>query len=137
MSSILNDTKEPFGLTPDDTSFDVDIKMFINSAINILIQLGVREKPFMVIDETALWSDLYSYFDKLPMIQSYVYYKVKLAFDPPANSVAVEALKVEIKETEWRIIEQVERTGDVDQTEQIIREVQTEPEQIDDGGTVL
>ena len=73
--SILNSTKEALGIEPDDTSFDNELVMHINSALMILYQLGVGDN-----------------------------YRVKLMFDSNnMNSGLIAEYNSKIKELEWRI----------------------------------
>lgn len=92
-------------LGPADTyaHFADEILIHINSAINILTQLGVGpEEGFMATKETT-WEDYMDEDIQLQMAKQYIYLKVKLMFDPPANSFVQEAMSKEAKELEWRI----------------------------------
>lgn len=78
--------------------------MHINSVFSILTQLGVGpEKGFMITDKTAVWSDFISDEDKLQLVKSYIYLKVKLLFDPPLGSAVIESMNRQISEFEWRL----------------------------------
>ena len=37
------------------------------------------------------------------MCKTFIYYKVKMGFDPPTSSIAAEAIKSEIDKQEWLI----------------------------------
>lgn len=106
--SILNDIKKLIGLAPEDTSFDTDLLIHINSAIAVLTQLGVKPNlSFTLIDEGSTWSEYLSQTyldgDVFRIIKSYIAMKVRLIFDPPQNSTVMEALKSSIAEYEWRL----------------------------------
>ena len=102
--SILNGTKKILGLTPEYTAFDVDILTHINSAFATLHQLGVGPaEPYEIYDASADWYDFTGGKAALNSVRSYVYLHVRLIFDPPASSYALNALKEQMKEYEWRL----------------------------------
>jgi len=104
VNSILTSIKKLLGITEEDISFDNDIIMHINSVLSILTQLGVGSSSgFIISDKNAVWSDFVSDLTALASIKSYVFLKVKLIFDPPLSSAAVESMKNLISEFEWRI----------------------------------
>ena len=116
MNSILTSIKKLLGITYEDTSFDDDIIMGINSTFMILRQLGVGPKEgFSISDETTTWSDYLEDISKLELVKTYIYKKVRLMFDPPQSGIAVEALKNEIAEYEWRL--NVEVDPKIDESE--------------------
>ena len=103
INSILLSTKKPLGLTEEYTVFDQDVLMYINSVFSILAQLGVGPpEGFSIDDETAVWSD-FNTDVRLNTIQSYVYLRVRLLFDPPTTSYLLAAVQEQIKELEWRM----------------------------------
>ena len=53
------------------------------------------------------------------MVQSYVYLKVRLLFDPPINSAAVEAINRQISEFEWRLHVAADPEDDLNRKEEI------------------
>ena len=102
--SILISIKKLLGLGEDYAEFDQDIIMHINAIISNLVQMGVcPEKGFIVTDEKATWKDLMGSTKKLEQIKSYIYLKVKLLFDPPTNSAAIESMNKIASEFEWRM----------------------------------
>lgn len=108
-TSILTSIKKLIGPTEDDTSFDVDIIMHINSAFFRLNQLGVGpSEGFSITDKTKTWEEFLVARKDLEAVKSYVYQKVRLMFDPPQSAFLVEALKESIKEFEWTINVQAE-----------------------------
>lgn len=113
MESILTSVKKLNGIDKEYTHYDSDIIMYINSALMTLRQIGVGPtEGFAIEDDTAVWSDIIpEEFDLLiESVKTYVAHKVKLAFDPPQNSAALQALKEIIAEDEWRINIEVEST---------------------------
>ena len=107
--SILTTIKKLLGIAADDTSFDVDVIVHINMAINVLLQLGVGPTTgFSITGDTETWSDYISDMSKLEMVKTYIYLKVKLVFDPPAQSRVIESYENQIKELDFRLNVQVD-----------------------------
>lgn len=103
-NSILDSVKVMLNIEPDDSAFDTDIIFGINTAFAILQQLGVGPKEgFSVVDETQEWQD-YIEGAMFSMVQQYVHLKVRLIFDPPANSFLVQNLESRLSELEWRLM---------------------------------
>lgn len=103
MSSILNDVKHLLGLMPEDTSFDMDIIIHINSAFGTLNQMGVGpQEGYMITDASQEWSEFFNN-PRLNAVMSYVYLKVRLAFDPPKTGFELTAIKEQIQELEFRL----------------------------------
>lgn len=102
--SILSSTKKALGIADEDTSFDMDIIMHINSAFATLTQLAVGPiQGFQIEDKSTEWV---SYLDDdltLNNVKTYIYFRVRLAFDPPTTSFGITAIKEQVKELEWRI----------------------------------
>ena len=114
-TSILTSIKKLIGPTEDDTSFDVDIIMHINSAFFRLNQLGVGpSEGFSITDKTTTWEEFLVARKDLEAVKTYVYQKVRLVFDPPQSGFLVEAIKDSIKEFEWTINVQAEGGPDYD-----------------------
>lgn len=104
MESILTSIKKLLGIDEDDTSFDTDVIIHINSAFMILTQLGVGpSEGFSISDETAVWTDFISDTKKIEAVKTYTHLRVKLIFDPPTSAFVTAAIETQIKEIEWRI----------------------------------
>ena len=102
--SILTSIKKLIGIEESYTFFDDIVLMHINTVFMILNQLGVGPAiPFSIEDATATWSDFLGDATNLAGVKTYIAAKVKLAFDPPQSSAAIEALKQNIAELEWRL----------------------------------
>lgn len=102
--SILTTTKKSLGLEEDDTSFDRDILTFINTVLATLNQIGVGpESGFWIGDKSATWDNLLGTDPRLNFVQSYVYLKVRLLFDPPTTSFTIDAMDKIATELEVRI----------------------------------
>ena len=104
MESILTSIKKLLGITEEYDQFDPDIIMHINSVFMVLTQLGVGPaEGFSIEDDTSVWSDFIQDVKKLESVKTYVYLKVKLAFDPPLSSAVIESMNRLINELEWRL----------------------------------
>lgn len=101
--SILNDVKHMLGHLPEQTAFDPDIIIGINSAISTLTQLGVGPvEGYMIQNEENQWDEFVD--DKrLNLVKSYIFLKVKLVFDPPGTGFVVGSMERQITELEYRI----------------------------------
>lgn len=99
--SILDDVKKLLGITKECTVFDADIIIHVNSVLSLLRQMGMRQ--FSITGSDEVWSDYIPEGKSLEDIKTYVYLKVKLIFDPPSSSAALESIKALISELEWRI----------------------------------
>lgn len=79
--------------------------MHINSVISILKRFGIGpEGGYIVTDKYDTW-DEYIPDENLELVKTYMYMKVRLIFDPPASSAAIETMKELISELEWRILD--------------------------------
>ena len=104
MDSILISIKKLLGIVEEDSSFDIDIIIAINSAFMVLNQLGVGpEGGFTISDDMATWAEFLPEGKQLEAVKTYIYLKVKLVFDPPASSTVLEAFQRQISEYEWRL----------------------------------
>lgn len=100
---ILETIRNMLGPSEDYSHFDPEIVPHINSALNRLTQIGVGPSDgFMITGNDETWADFFTENVKtIPMAISYVYYKVKMSFDPPTSSIAAEAFNKLIAEYEW------------------------------------
>lgn len=104
MDSILDSIKQLLGISTEDTNFDLDIIIHINSVFSNLNQLGVGpSKTFSIFNNASVWDDFIEDDSDFNNVITYMYLKVKLLFDPPANSTVLNAIKEEIKELEFRL----------------------------------
>lgn len=102
--SILKSVKNYVNVNPDDTVFDDELLMDINTTFFALNQIGAGpETPFTISDDTAVWTDFISDIDTLSAVKSYVCLRVRRMFDPPTSGSLDTALKELIAEYEWRI----------------------------------
>lgn len=111
--SILDTIKKMLGITSEDTAFDVDVITHINAAFMTLKQLGVGPTSgFSISDMNSIWSDFTDNSAMLGAIQSYIYMKVRVAFDPPSSSSVLTSMENAIKEAEWRLNVEVDPSYD-------------------------
>lgn len=105
MESILTSIKKMLGLTEDDTTFDPDIIIHINSVFMTLTQLGVGpSEGFYIEDDSAEWMDFISDLSKLQAVKTYIFLRVKLLFDPGSvGSSTLASYERSIQELEWRL----------------------------------
>lgn len=103
--SILKSVKKMVNLHESDDSFDLDVLMHINTVFSTLHQLGVGpSEGFMIEDAEAKWEDfLPSKDNRLNMVRSYIGFRVRLMFDPPATSFAIDSMQKQVDELTWRL----------------------------------
>lgn len=110
-ASILDSTKKLLGFESEYTAYDVDITIFVNSAFSTLKDMGIGpETGFLIVDNSALWSDYISRQDLLGMVQHYVYLSTRLVFDPPTTSFGISAIEKMLEQFSWRILVAAEKT---------------------------
>ena len=106
MESILNTIKTLLPVEETDTSFDGELIVHINTAIMALTQMGVGPpEGFEIEDETSTWQDfLGENVKKFSAAKTYIYAKVKLAFDSASMaSPLIEVFNRIIAESEFRL----------------------------------
>lgn len=103
--SILLSVKALLGPDADYDVFDQDIVIFINSTIATLTQLGIGpSEGFEITGEEETWEDfLGGDMRRINSVKTYIFMKVRLAFDPPASSYVLSAYEDSCKEFEWRL----------------------------------
>lgn len=119
MDNILSSIKKLLGIPTEETAFDSDIIMHINSVFMILNQLGIGPTDgFTISDDYALWSDFIPEGQNLELVKSYMYMKVRLLFDPPTNSSVLTSMEKTINEFEWRLNVQAETKMEENQNDE-------------------
>lgn len=102
--SILRCTKKKLNVSPDDPSFDLDIAGYINTAFGVIHQLGVGpDDGFVVEDESAVWADLNLTPPMESLVQTIVFLRARLLFDPPGTSFHLTAFQDQLREHEVRL----------------------------------
>lgn len=104
MDSILKSIKKLLGISEEETHFDTDLIMHINSVFSILHQLGVGpDKSFSIESDTETWDNFIEDDTDFNDVRTYMYLKVRLIFDPPSSSAVMSAMERQISELEWRL----------------------------------
>ena len=122
MDSILNSIKKLLGIPNEETHFDSDIIMHINTVFSILCQIGIGPTTsFSIADENAVWDDFIEDYPNFNDVKTYMYLKVKLFFDPPLNSSGLSAIEGQISELEFRLsVDAVAKSLEVVNDDEII-----------------
>lgn len=103
-ASILTSTKKVIGIAEDDTAFDLDIIIHINSVFSTLQQIGIGpNEGFMIEDSSAEWDDYLVGDNGLNMVRTYMFLKVRMFFDPPHTSFLLTAMEKQVDQLETRI----------------------------------
>lgn len=105
IESILDSVKQAIGgIAPEDTSFDKDLIIFTNGALMVMTQLGVGPATgYSITSSDNKWIEFIGDRKDLEAVKTDVCLRVRLIFDPPANSFLVKAIEDQIKECDWRI----------------------------------
>lgn len=102
--SILKSIKKLIGISDEDTSFDLDLIIHINSVFVALNQIGVGPKNvFSIINDQSVWNDFINDETNINNVITYVYLKVRILFDPPSNSSVLSSIERLLTELEWRL----------------------------------
>ena len=103
IESILTSIKKHLGIEESYTAFDDELIMDINSSLSVLTQLGVGpEDGFFISDASATWGD-FTEEKYIPLAEDLTYLRVRLLFDPPSSSAAMDSIKQTIQEDSWRL----------------------------------
>lgn len=105
--NVLSSIKKLLGPCEYDEHFDIDVLIHINTAVNILHQLGVFQND-IVVDKNTTWDEVIEGHSNAQMIKTYIYEKVRMIFDPPTGALKA-AMEESIEELEWRINVQTDR----------------------------
>ena len=109
MESILTSIKKMLGPSSEDTHFDPDIIMHINTVFFTLKQLGVGPtEGFYIEDSSTTWDEFIEDPVKCNPVKTYMYAKVRLVFDPPQNASHIKCLENIVSEFEWRLNHEAE-----------------------------
>lgn len=101
--TILASVKKINNVAEDDTSFDADLIMYINSALMTIMQeWHGMDHAFVVRDGSETWEDLLGDDTDYEGVKMLIGLKVRLAFDPPSNTTLNQAIKDQIADLEWR-----------------------------------
>ena len=105
MESILTSIKKMLGIAEENTDFDTDIIVHINSVFTTLMQIGVGpSEGFYIEDDSTEWQDFIPDLNKLQAVKTYMYLKVRLLFDPSSlGASTLASYERTIQELEWRL----------------------------------
>ena len=98
--TILTVIKNFIGISTSDPHFDDELLMHINLIIAELEIVGTTNKV-IVCSKDTVWTDYLVKEVDIASIQTLIGMKVKMVFDPPANSFLVESYNKQIDKMEW------------------------------------
>lgn len=93
--TILDEVKSYLGLDSDN-SFDVELRNIIDDALAQATQISSMPEELHSTDEFP--GEVNG-----KLLRSYVFYSVRLAFDPPPTSFAIECISKLKEEAAWRL----------------------------------
>lgn len=113
-TSILDSTKTFCKLPAGYDVYDDELIMLINVELNTLNQAGVGVVGFQITDNTSKWNDFLGEDEsKQSLAKQFVWQRVKVKFDPPANQFVQQAILDSTNEMIWRANVQAEGSMDV------------------------
>lgn len=102
--SILKTTKKILGIDAEYKAFDLDVITHVNMVFTTLNDLGVGPPAgFMITGDDETWDQFEIDILQQNAVKTYVFLRVKLAFDPPQTSFHIQSLNEQVKELEWRL----------------------------------
>lgn len=108
-TSILDSTKTFCKLPAGYDVYDDELIMLINVELNTLNQAGVGVVGFQISDNTSKWNDFLGDEEtKQSLAKQFVWQRVKVKFDPPANQFVQQAILDSTNEMIWRANVQAE-----------------------------
>lgn len=112
-TSILDSTKTFCKLPAGYDVYDDELIMLINVELNTLNQAGVGVVGFQISDNTSKWNDFLGDEEtKQSLAKQFVWQRVKVKFDPPANQFVQQAILDSTNEMIWRANVQTEGSFD-------------------------
>lgn len=115
--SILNSMKQtlwPGEIMDDENNpFDAELILHINAIFTDISRLGIgSEAPFKITGASETWSDFYDRIDMCNNVKEYMHLRLRMVFDPPANSFIVNSFEEMIKKLEWHLTVLSDELGD-------------------------
>ena len=102
--SIFDSIKDMLGPDSSYEVFDNEILIHINMALSVLTQLGVGPaEGFVVTGSDETWDQFLGNDKVAQMTKTFVYMKVKMAFDPPSSSFVLTSMEKACDEIGWRL----------------------------------
>ena len=112
--SILEYVKRHLGPTGENTDFDAEIVDHINAVFDDLLQIGIGPaEGFTVESASQTWSEFFGSSRQYASAKEVVWMRVKIVFDPPASSTALQSLKECCDERMVRLRDQVDHYEEV------------------------
>lgn len=102
--SILETIKTALGVAADYDVYDEEIKLFINSALGELNQLGIGpEEGFEIETGEEKWSELLG--DKLYLsgAKTLIVLQVRMLWDPPGTGYLLNTYEKLLLQQQWRL----------------------------------
>lgn len=114
--SILTSIKKLLGIAEENTFFDTDLIIDINTVLSILNQMGVGNSHFSISDSTYTWNDFIPNIDEsnFNMVKNYIAQKVRLLFDSNLSSTTLQAINSNLSDLEFRLFSESNFTGECD-----------------------
>lgn len=101
---ILLTVKRMLGISDEDKAFDMELVVFINTALMVIHEVGVGADDFRITPEgEETWHDFIEDNVDLIGVQTFVYLKVRIAFDPPQSSYVLDSMQKQADELLWRL----------------------------------
>ena len=113
-TSILDTIKQMLGIEKECTAFDPEIIVHINSVFMFLSQLGIGNSTFYLTGSNETCNEIFESSYDYEAAKTYMYLKVRLAFDPPSNSFVVDSMERQCSEYEWRLYANAETLNNSD-----------------------
>ena len=103
--SILASTKAALGVSEEQTAFDAEILMAINTAISTLNQVGVGpDEGLYVLSADEEWEAFIGTDPRLSMAKSYVHMQAKMLYDPPEVGFVLTSMQRMLDQFIWRLM---------------------------------
>lgn len=101
---ILLTIKRMLGISDEDKAFDMELVVFINTALMVIHEVGVGADDFQITpDGEETWHDFIEDNVDLIGVQTFVYLKVRIVFDPPQSSYVLDSMQKQADELLWRL----------------------------------
>jgi len=115
--SILNSMKQtlwPGEIMDDENNpFDAELILHINAIFTDISRLGIgSDTPFHITGASETWRDFYDRIDMCNNVKEYMHLRLRMVFDPPANSFIVNSFEEMIKKFEWHLTVISDELGD-------------------------
>lgn len=120
--SIFMTIKRLLNIDPEEMAFDTQIGAFINEEFMTLHQLGIGpDEGFHVSDANTKWTDFSDDKTLIDTLKTYIFYRVRMVFDPPASSIVADSYNSRISELQFRLNCQAERNYIADHPEEFAK----------------